>query len=884
MTQSSDNSDLPEGGTIAGIPVPNDEDDIADASTVPDMLEQAYDKTQTVMPGDDDHEATMVDPLARQNEATEHVTQHVDTMEFEEPGFDSIFELNFPEIKPNTEEVFKLCFGRLNDFIPAIMYFQGDHKAGDRLVTQAYNDYHIPAEEESVLMINYLEILEDKKKVMMHYLSDRGMEILRERMKYGGFSLAEEEANLNRQGIMGKEREQILVAGKIPDDKLDANLKKIKLRLQVNVTGIEERIRKLLQGPLFTNAYYGQTVIYDIVKMTRSKVERDKKGREYIAKDESMMGVVVGNILHELAMLDPRMNMAERLLVDEVYLDEKALNHMDIYLKLIHANEYLTPAQTQEFIKSFECIVRLRRSLDNRGDAIHKWLDTLVAVGQQRGKKMSSGETTIPPQHLSYEHKMVHDMYNQKLDEVLNTYLYHYYDLEQYTNILSDIIVTVPEISRRYGITDKDDTTDTLVLAPLFNKEGKLSSAVFDADARQKYILPFFRKLLLLVRQRDEPGFLSGAIEEALGKYAKLNDEILRAEYSRSLLGLMDKCRNRVEVLKMLEKKSRVYIQPEGKIIFDRLFHLNATISDDEECLSTMREYLEHQRDEMSPESKAKKEEDMTRNFEEIYRLALSNVSEHHWMEDPYGFHFVKYHKFADSRLRKVREIIVPMLARKLYFSAEDMYGRYRRLRRRESVNLQDSNFEFWLDHFFAVYDNRSASKKFNSREYNFFGKLKVEELAIQTPTVWVKDMLTQLFLLHSERRFNEIFVSKKVEDFREFLDITFNRLNEILQKSSEKRRVQSDFNKRLQQRIAEQKDTAEAIALQTLLESESEQAFAQEVRDSVQKRLIEDEEKRQSDFTAGMQMKKSLHKTAPKKDKEEEGILSKIFGGLFGK
>ena len=50
------------------------------------------------------------------------------------------------------------------------------------------------------------------------------------------------------------------------------------------------------------------------------------------------------------------------------------------------------------------------------------------------------------------------------------------------------------------------------------------------------------------------------------------------------------------------------------------------------------------------------------------------------------------------------------------------------------------------------------------------------------------------------------------------------------------------------------------------------------------EKRLIEDEEKRQSDFTAGMEMKKSLRKTAPKKEKEEEGLLSKIFGGLFGK
>jgi len=879
MSQSSDNNDLPGGATIAGIPDPEQ----VEESTLPDVPADEYDKTQAVLPGEG-YDATMVDPESALHEGTETQTQHVDTMEFEEPDFDSVFTLDFPEIKPNTEEVFKKCFGRLNDFMPALAYFQGDHKAGDRLITQSYNDYHISGEEESLLLINYLEILEGKKKAMTQYLTDHGQRVLRERMKYGGFSRAEEENNLDRRGIAGKEKAALLQAGKIPDDKLEANLKKIKLRLQVNVTAIDERIMRLLEGPLFTNAYYGQTVIYDIVKMTRSKVERDKKGREYIAKDESMMGVVVGNILHELAMLDPRMNMAERLLKDEVYLSEQELSHMDIYLKMIHANEYLTPAQTQEFIKSFNCIVRIQRSLDNRGDALHKWTNTLIAASQQRGKKLTEGEGLIPPQHLSYEHKLVYDIYNNKLDEVLYTYLYHYYDMEQYTNILGDIIITLPDINMRYGITDKDKSTDTLIRAPLFDNNGKLSSAVFDADARQRYILPFFRKLLLLVKQRDQPGFLSGAIEEALEKYGRYNNEILCAEYARTLLGLMEKAGSRINVLKMIEGKSRVYIQQEGKVIFDTLFHLNATTSDDTECLAGMKEYLHAEEEKMSDENKAVKDADMTRNFEDLYRLALTNISSHHWMEDPHGFHFTKYHRFAESRLYRIREIIVPLLTRKLFYSAEDMFGRYRRLKRKERVVLQDTNFELWLDHFFAVYDSKSASKKFNSKDYRFFERLKVDELAIQTPTVWIKDMLTQMFLLHSERQFNEIFTSTKVEDFREFLDITFERLNTILRKSAEKRRGKSDFNKRLQQRISEQKDTTEAIALQTLLESESEQAFARDVKDSMQQRIIEDEQGRQTDYSAGVHMKQSMKVSKPVKAREEGGLLKKIFGGLFGK
>jgi hypothetical protein len=884
MTDPTDKPDTPADGTIAGIPVPGKDEEIDDASTLPDIAAGGYDRTQAVLPGDG-YDATLVDAQSDLHQATtEDATQHVDTMEFDEPDVDGIFTLDFPEIKPNTEEVFKRCFGRLKNFMPAIMYFQGDHKAGDRLITQSYNDYHIPGEEESLLMINYLEILESKKKICVQYLADRGQKILAERMKYGGFSRSEFENNLDRQGVTGQEKETYLETGKIPDNKLQANLKKIRLRLQVNITAIDERIKKLLEGPLFTNAYYGQTVIYDIVKMTRSKVLRDKKGREYIGKDESMMGVVVGNILHELAMLDPRMNMAERLLKDDVYLSEQALAHMDMYLKLIHENEYLTPAQTREFIQYFECIVRLQRSLDNRGDALHKWLNTLVAVSEQHGKKLEDGESMIPPQHLSYEHKMVFDMYNSKLDEVLSTYLYHYYDLEQYTSILSDIIITVPELNMQYGVTDKDETTDALVHAPLFADNGKLNSAVFDADARQKYILPFFKKLLLLVRQRDQPGFLSGAIEEALDKYGKLIDEILRAEYSRTILGLMQHATSRIDVLKMIENKSRVYIQPEGKVIFDTLYHLNASISDDAECLQKMQEYLQSEKEKMSPLNKQTKEEELTRNLEEIYRLALANVSSHHWMEEPYGFHFTKYHRFAESRLRKVREIIVPMLARKLFYSADDMYSRYRRLKMRENVVLQDTNFELWLDHFFAVYDSKSASRKFNSSEYRFFDKLKLDELAIKTPTTWIKDMLTQLFLLHSQRQFNQIVTSSNVDDFREFLDLTFERLNTILHKSAERRRRKSDFNKRLQQRIAEQKDTAEAAALQTLLESETEQAFAKDVKETMQRRIIEDEESRQSNLDAGTQMKRSFRKKKPGGDKRDDGgILKKIFGGLFG-
>jgi|GEM_PF-4389415 len=880
MSQGSKNDDLPDEATIAGVPSADSE--LNEASTLPDVPEDGFEKTQAVLPGDG-YDATMVDPSAIKHEGAEDKTQHVDTMVFEEPDVDSIFTLEFPEIKPNTEEVFKKCFGRLNNFVPALMYFQGDHKAGDRLVTMSYNDYHILGEEESLLLINYLEILEDKKKTLAQYLTDRGQEILCERMKYGGFSQVEEEHNLDRQGIVGSEKEARIKLGKLPADKLDANMKKIKLRLQVNISVIDERIKKLLEGPLFTNAYYGQTVIYDIVKMTRSKVERDKKGKEYIAKDESMLGVVVGNILHELAMLDPRMNMAERFLKDGVYLNETALSHMDTYLHLIHENEFLTPIQIKEFIKNFNCIVRIQRSLDNRGDALHKWFNTLLAVGQQQETKSGGGQTTIPPQHLSYEHKLIYDTYNNKLDEVLNTYLYHYYDLEQYTNILADIIVTVPDINMKYGVTHQDEATDTLVHVPLFDGNGKLNFAVFDADARQKYILPFFKKLLLLVKQRDQPGFLSGAIEEALDKYKRYNDEILCAEYAKSLRGLMENISSRVETLKMIENRSRVYIQAEGKVIFDTLFHLNATISDDAECLDEMKKFLQQEEEKMSPENKARKEEEVTRNFEDVYRLALANISENSWMSDHYGFHFTKYHRFAESRLNKVREIIVPMLARKLYYSAEDMYSRYKRLKSREKVVLEDTNFELWLDHFFAVYDSKSVSKKFNSKQYRFFDRLKVEELAIQTPTVWIKDMLTQLFLLHSETQFKQILSSRSAEEFREFLDMTFERLNTILQKSSDKRRKKSDFNKRLQQRIAEQKDTTEAIALQTLLESESKQAFSQDMKDSMQQRIIENEEGRQTDYSADMEMKKSTRKKEKKPVKEEAGILKKIFSGLFG-
>jgi hypothetical protein len=66
--------------------------------------------------------------------------------------------------------------------------------------------------------------------------------------------------------------------------------------------------------------------------------------------------------------------------------------------------------------------------------------------------------------------------------------------------------------------------------------------------------------------------------EEALEKYRKYTDEIILAEYSHSLLGLMEQLSGRVDVLTMIVNKSRVYIQPEGKIIFDTLFRLNADI------------------------------------------------------------------------------------------------------------------------------------------------------------------------------------------------------------------------------------------------------------------------------------------------------------------
>ena len=855
----------------------------ASAGSAPPDPDPGYEKTQVVSPGEGYYE-TILDPSAAKHVGAEP-QQHIDTMEFEEPDATGIFSLEFPEIKPNTNAVFSKCFSRLNDFMPALMYFQGEHKAGDRLIIQSYNDYHIPGEEESLYMINYLEILQHKRKILSQYTTDHGLAVLRERMKYGGFSRVEVEANLRGQGYQGNEYERYLEEGKIPDDKLDENIKKIKLRLQVNISVIDERIKKLLEGPLFTNAYFGQTVIYDIVKMTRAKVERDKRGREYIAKDESMMGVIVGNILHELAMLDPRMNTAERFLKDEVFLSEDALNRMDMYLDMIHENKYLSTEQTAEFIKYFDTVVRIQRSIDNRGDALHKWMNTLVAAAKQRDRVLGEGETQIPPQHLSYEHKMIHDLYNNRLDEVLNVYLYYYYDLERYTNILGDIIVTVPEINMRYGVTDRNETTNQLVYTPLFDDEGKLNSAAFDADARQKHILPFFKKLLLLVRQRDQPGFLSGAIEEALDKYKRYTDEIVRAEYARSLLAGMERIgKNRVEILKMIENKSRIYIQPEGKPIFDHIFKLNADVSEDNECIEAIESYLHGEEERMSEANIAKKEDDMTRTLEDIYRLALASISSHHWMTAPYDFHFQKYYRFAESRLFRVREIVVPMLVRKLYFSAEDMYSRFRRIRLRERVVLRDTNFELWLDPFFAVYDNKKTAQKFNSKDYGFFERLKTDELSIQSPTVWIKNMLTELFLMHSEREFHEVIAALDVEDFRQFLDDTFDRLNTILKKSAEKRRRQSDFSKHLQKRIEEQKDSAEALALKTLMDNEQEQSFAHDVKETMQKRISENEAQRQTDYTAGDEMKKTLRGASEKPVKKEEGFLKKIFGGLFGK
>jgi hypothetical protein len=557
---------------------------------------------------------------------------------------------------------------------------------------------------------------------------------------------------------------------------------------------------------------------------------------------------------------------------------------MDLYLQMIHENKYLSLQQTSEFLKHFQTIVRIQRSIDNRGDALHKWLNTLVAASRQRDQQLGQGETLIPPQHLSYEHKMVSDLYNNRLDEVLNVYLYYYYDLERYTNILGDIVVTIPELNMRYGVTERDERLHQLVSTPLFGDDGKLNSAAFDADARQKHILPFFKKLLLLVRQRDQPGFLSGAIEEALDKYRKYTDEIIRAEYAHSLLGLMEIQRGRVEILKMIENRSRVYIQPEGKEIFDTLFRLNAELSDDDECIDAMKDYLQCEAEKMSETNKAKKEDEMTRTLEDIYRLALSGVSTHHWTVDPYGFHFQKYYRFAESRMRRVREIIVPMLVRKLYYSAEDMYDRYRKVRLRQRVVLRDSNFELWLDHFFAVYDNKDAAQKFNSKDYGFFERLKTDELSIQSPTVWIKNMLTELFLLHSERQFSEVISALDVEDFRTFLDETFIRLNAILKKSAEKRRRKSDFSQQLLKRIEEQKDTAEALALKTLMENEQEQSFARDVKETMQRRISENEEQRQTDYSAGHEMKQTLQISVEKPEEEEKGLLKRIFGGLFGK
>ena len=77
--------------------------------------------------------------------------------------------------------------------------------------------------------------------------------------------------------------------------------------------------------------------------------------------------------------------------------------------------------------------------------------------------------------------------------------------------------------------------------------------------------------------------------------------------------------------------------------------------------------------------------------------------------------------------------------------------------------------------------------------------------------------MLTELFLLHAEREFNEVIAALDVDDFRQFLDETFERLNTILQKSAEKRRRQSDFSKHLQKRIEEAVDSLRSPALKAV-------------------------------------------------------------------
>ena len=144
--------------------------------------------------------------------------------------------------------------------------------------------------------------------------------------------------------------------------------------------------------------------------------------------------------------------------------------------------------------------------------------------------------------------------------------------------------------------------------------------------------------------------------------------------------------------------------------------------------------------------------------------------------------------------------------------------------------------------------------------------------------------MLTELFLLHSEREFKQVVAALDVEDFRKFLDDTFSRLNTILERSAEKRRRKSDFSKHLQKRIEEQKDTAEALALQTLMENEQEQSFAHDVRQTMQRRIAENEEGRQTDYSAGHEMKQELKQKESKPAEEKKGFLRKLFGGLFGK
>ena len=67
-------------------------------------------------------------------------------------------------------------------------------------------------------------------------------------------------------------------------------------------------------------------------------------------------------------------------------------------------------------------------------------------------------------------------------------------------------------------------------------------------------------------------------------------------------------------------------------------------------------------------------------------------------------------------------------------------------------------------------------------------------------------------------------------------------------------------------------------------MDNEQEQSFARDVKQTMQQRISENEAQRQTDYSAGDEIKKTLQPVTEAPVEEEEGLLKKIFGGLFGR